>query len=225
MRGELLPIPEGTISSDSSREKLTHVWTEMHGGNTWRSRREHSHLTVGMWAPVALVSGTEEDAEAFSEELLSFYEGGDYWGKKSSAEDYGANIIGLDGKRFYEDIEHNEMYFDQFLAWFGAALISGNWINVIAELDKEDWNKPAELKVDVSNDLAGNNIEISAELTKYSDWTVVIKNRNGDEIKKIDGYTKEIKVNEDLSGDIDVTNGVKLSIEIQGEPIWERSIH
>jgi hypothetical protein len=29
-----------------------------------------------------------------------------------------------------EDLEHNELYFDQFLAWFGAAMMSGYFVDV-----------------------------------------------------------------------------------------------
>lgn len=40
--------------------------------------------------------------------IQQFYEGGDFWGNK------------VDPTGFNEDIDHNELYFDQFLAWFGA---------------------------------------------------------------------------------------------------------
>ena len=61
--------------------------------------------------------GDTAAAEAFSRELQSFYEGGDYFGLRTDPS--GNN----------EDIAHNEMYFDQFLAWFGAAMLNGNFCN------------------------------------------------------------------------------------------------
>jgi endo-1,4-beta-D-glucanase Y len=90
------------------------------GGNRSRPRFEHSHLTVGMWAAAAIGSGDLGKAAEYSEELLSFYEGADYWGHM------------VDPLGGVEDIAHNEMYFDQFLAWFGASLLSGVYVNILA---------------------------------------------------------------------------------------------
>ena len=88
------------------------------GNKVVRTRREHSHLTLGMWAPVALCSGTLQQADSFSNALLGFYsKGADFWGR--AADSSGG-----------EDTLHNEMYFDQFLAWFGAALIGGVFTNL-----------------------------------------------------------------------------------------------
>ncbi len=121
LNGELVPADD--------------VWEDMNGGETYRSRREHSQLTVGMWACVAYISGDEASKKEFSDELLSFYNKDDgYWGNKTSTENYGVDIESPDGTMFTEDIHHNERYFDQFLAWFGAAVISGNWVNVLEEL-------------------------------------------------------------------------------------------
>ena len=67
-------------------------------------------MTIAMWSiPFALL-GTNEEKLAFQDELALFYEPGKhYWGKTSSP----------DG----EDIQHNEMYFDQFLTIFGALIL------------------------------------------------------------------------------------------------------
>lgn len=83
-------------------------------GRVTRPRREHSALTIGMWLiPIVLV-GTTDEKKACLQELSSFYEpGADYWGLHDAA----------DG----EDIQHNEMYFDQFLAQFGALFLAGRW--------------------------------------------------------------------------------------------------
>jgi len=46
----------------------------------------------------------------------------------------------VDPKGGQEDTLHNEMYFDQFLAWFGVSLMSGTWMNVIDVLDNPKPN-------------------------------------------------------------------------------------
>ena len=99
------------------------VWTDMAAGTITRTRREHSHLTIGMWATAIAAAGSKEDMEAFSMELSKFYEGGDYFGNA---------VDPLGGT---EDTLHNEMYFDQFLGWFGASMLSGSFINVIDAID------------------------------------------------------------------------------------------
>ncbi len=93
------------------------IWTEFNGGNSQRSRNEHSHLTIAMWATAATGAGDNEVANAFSRELAEFYEGGDFFG------------LSNDPSGNNEDIAHNELYFDQFLAWFGAAMLNGNFCN------------------------------------------------------------------------------------------------
>jgi len=99
------------------------VWTDLAGGTIARTRREHSHLTIGMWATAVTAVGTEEDKKAFSTELAKFYENGDYFGNA------------VDPLGGIEDTLHNEMYFDQFLAWFGASMLSGSFVNVIDAID------------------------------------------------------------------------------------------
>jgi endo-1,4-beta-D-glucanase Y len=113
--GELVPIE---------------LWEDMNAGNTPRIRREHSHLTIGQWATAAVAVGTDKDKLAFSAELKKFYEGGDYWGKAVDP-----NPTYIASVAYAEDTLHNEMYFDQFLAWFGASMMSGTWNNVIDNLE------------------------------------------------------------------------------------------
>jgi len=93
-----------------------------------------------------MASAGPDAANAFSDELLSFYdEGADYWGR----------AVDADG----EDTLHNEMYFEQFLAWFGASLISGVFTNLW-----EDFKDP--------------NPEIAAELTETPEIEPVDVNAN-----------------------------------------------
>lgn len=110
--GELLPAED--------------KWAEFNDQNnseTWRYRSEHSHLTIGMWATAAMAVGEASDRIAFSEEMGKFYEGADYFGNA------------VDPTGGVEDTLHNEMYFDQFLAWFGTSLMSGAFVNVVDAID------------------------------------------------------------------------------------------
>ncbi|MCL2206964.1 MAG: glycosyl hydrolase family 8 [Fibromonadales bacterium] len=106
-----------------------------------RSRREHSHLTAGMWAAAAIGTGNVELAEKYSAKLLEFYEGSYYWGK--ATDPTGGRFIGngntVDGAfgvnaNVPEDTLRNETYFDQFLAWFGASMLGGAFTNVWEDL-------------------------------------------------------------------------------------------
>ena len=110
--GELLPAEDKWYDFNNSKDTTT-----------WRYRREHSHLTIGMWATAAMAVGEKADRIAFSEEMGKFYEGRDYFGK--AKDESGA----------LEDTLHNEMYFDQFLAWFGTSMMSGTFVNVIDAID------------------------------------------------------------------------------------------
>ena len=110
--GELLPAEDKWYDFNNSKDTTT-----------WRYRREHSHLTIGMWATAAMAVGERADRIAFSEEMGKFYEGRDYFGK--AKDESGA----------FEDTLHNEMYFDQFLAWFGTSMMSGAFVNVIDAID------------------------------------------------------------------------------------------
>ena len=104
-------------------------WTDFNddkNSNTWRYRREHSHLTVGQWLTVAMAVGDSADKVAWSSKMAEFYD----WENKV---DFFGNAVDPTGG--IEDTLHNEMYFDQFLAWFGVSLMSGTWVNVVELLD------------------------------------------------------------------------------------------
>lgn len=88
----------------------TDMW-EFNDGHTSRPRREHSPLTIGMWSTVAY-SLQAPDREDYLKELMTFYEpNSTFWGTAESA-------------------DQNEMYFEQFLAWFGAVIYSGTWLPI-----------------------------------------------------------------------------------------------
>jgi len=129
----------------------TDKWMEFNGEtntSTWRYRQEHSWLTVGQWLTAAMAVGTDDDKIAWSKKMASFYE---YDVNKDST--YKPNFFGLIedptkgdyATSRYEDTTHNEMYFDQFLAWFGVSLMSGTWVNVVALLDNPVANTPGIL--------------------------------------------------------------------------------
>jgi len=115
------------------------IWNDMAAGTIPRFRREHSHLTIGMWATAAAAIGTDEDKAAFSQELAKFYEDGSYFGNA------------VDPLGGIEDTLHNEMYFDQFLAWFGAATLSGSFTNVLSGIDTPAENR--KIYSDISYEL------------------------------------------------------------------------
>ncbi|NLD91246.1 MAG: hypothetical protein GX639_01115 [Fibrobacter sp.] len=138
------------------------------GNDVERPRTEHSHLTISMWACASMVSGLDE-AEKYSDELLKYYDGTDYWGKATDSGN--------------EDTLHNEMYFDQFLAFFGASLISGIFTNIWDDMKNPvttvplDWKtKPSLSTVTVNAD--NEPLNITGELNKSVRWSVVLKNRD-----------------------------------------------
>jgi hypothetical protein len=101
MNGNPLPAPD--------------VWI-FDGGQRQRPRREHSVLTVGMWVFPIWIQGTEKEKAVCIEELMSFYDPEEgYWGLKYNPLDPG------------EDIDHNEMYFEEFMAEFAALLMAEKW--------------------------------------------------------------------------------------------------
>lgn len=101
MNGELVPAKDN--------------W-EFAGNQKIRHRREFSPLTIGMWSTIPYVLNKTDTIE-YKNTLLSFYEkNSTYWG------------LEIDPTAYDEDIRHNEMYFDQFLAWFGAIILNGKWI-------------------------------------------------------------------------------------------------
>lgn len=140
------------------------------GNNVTRNRTEHSHLTVGMWSTTAMGSGGADAAEPFSKELLNFYTpGSDFWGHASDSPG--------------EDTLHNEMYFDQFLAWFGASLISGVFTNLWEDMKDPNpgvtlgWIKEPELSTDDINASVAP-LSIVGIFNKPARWTVNVINKD-----------------------------------------------
>jgi hypothetical protein len=138
--------------------------------NIPRTRREHSHLTVGMWAAAAMGSGGATLAQSYSDELLKFYKTGtDYWG-------YATDPAGGT-----EDTLHNEMYFDQFLAWFGASLLGGAFTNVWEDLKDGIPQGPPEWKIwpvlNTQNiDASIEPLRVNASFTNSVRWTATFTN-------------------------------------------------
>jgi endo-1,4-beta-D-glucanase Y len=135
------------------------------GGALSRPRREHSHLTTAMWACAAMSQGSDA-AAPWADELLSFHESGaDFWGHASDAAG--------------EDTLHNEMYFDQFLAWFGAAVLSGRFANIPEDLTDPDpslqlaWKDPPPTKT-LSLDFQDGPFQETGLLNKAAAWRVSI---------------------------------------------------
>lgn len=117
MDGQLLPAED--------------VWKDMLAGTITRHRREHSPLTIGMWATAAMAVGTDDDKMAFSKEMAKFYDkDADYFG------------LAVDPSGAEEDTLHNEMYFEQFLGWFGTSLMTGVFSNIIDDIDNPKQNAP-----------------------------------------------------------------------------------
>jgi endo-1,4-beta-D-glucanase Y len=144
-------------------------WMEFNGGSdttTWRYRREHSHLTIAMWTTVAMAVGTDEDKKAFSAELAKYYE-----------RDSAATFFGLiqDTTGGLEDTLHNEMYFDQFLAWFGASLMSGTFTNVVGNLDSPKTNTEGIVYDPFPDAIpAARNLARTALTAQYAEGSVLL---------------------------------------------------
>ena len=102
MNGELLPENDEWIFG---------------GGKKTRSRREHSPLTVSMWAIPIWLFGTEGERQGVIDEFAFFFPecSQTYWGRITNPRDPN------------ETIDHNEMYFDQFLAEFGSMVVADQW--------------------------------------------------------------------------------------------------
>jgi endo-1,4-beta-D-glucanase Y len=157
-------------------------WTEFNNesnSSTWRYRQEHTWLTVGQWITAVMAVGTDEDKIAWSKKMAEFYEYNVNTG-------YKPNFFGLIEDQTkgnyetsrYEDTTHNEMYFDQFLAWFGVSLMSGTWVNVAALLDNPVQNtegipgspfhqpEPPEPPEPPDPIIAKNNVRFGIQITQ-----------------------------------------------------------
>ncbi len=149
------------------------------GNNVKRPRAEHSHLTIGMWACAAMAVGDTKLAQAFSDELLKYYEpGADYWGKSNDPNN--------------EDTLHNEMYFDQFLAWFGASMLSGVFTNIWDDLKDPDPFTPLTWKKEPSFSTRDLNASIApftvnGVFNKLARWSVEIIHTDSSDIRIFSG--------------------------------------
>ncbi|MFW5812846.1 MAG: glycosyl hydrolase family 8 [Fibrobacterota bacterium] len=155
------------------------------GNGEMRPRWEHSHLTVGMWACAAMGSGGPEAAEPFSEKLLSdFYtEGADFFGKASDPNG--------------EDTLHNEMYFDQFLAWFGASIMSGVFTNLWEDFKDPDPTLPLAWETDPSVNTYDINaseepFHLQGVFNKFARWTVNLVHRESNESISFSGNSDSL---------------------------------
>jgi len=134
-----------------------------------RSRREHSHLTLGMWACAAMASKDPAVRLQWANALLATQDSptSDYWG-------YATDPTGG-----VEDTAHNEMYFDQFLAWFGAATLAGRFSNIWADL--ADPNPSVKLAWATFPTISAKeldfnvaNFTLSGTLSKPASWSISI---------------------------------------------------
>jgi hypothetical protein len=90
------------------------------GDGQSRSRREYSELTVGMWACAAFSAKGAAAAKPWADSLLAFLPpGSDGWGRPEDL-----TIAERTGSL------PNEQYFEQYLAWFGAAVLAGRFSNI-----------------------------------------------------------------------------------------------
>lgn len=104
-------------TTDGEELPIDDIWI-FDGGKKQRKRREHSHLTISMWSIPFSLLGDRMQREDFKNELARFSENNvNYWGKTDDPIDN-------------EDIRHNEMYFDQFLAIFGGLIMNGSFKNL-----------------------------------------------------------------------------------------------
>ncbi len=128
--------------------------------NTWRYRQEHSHLTVGQWLTAAMAVGTPEDKKAWSSKMAEFYD----WENKV---DFFGNAVDPTGG--IEDTLHNEMYFDQFLAWFGVSLMSGTWMNIIDVLKHPVANEEGITEQPFATPIiAKSKAQLGIQISKHS---------------------------------------------------------
>ncbi len=96
------------------------------GSKEYRSRQENSELTVGMWACAAFCSQGPVNSRAWSDNLVGFLPvGSDLWGRPQDMQVPGRTAS-----------TPNEGYFEQYLAWFGAAIMAGRFTNVWDELQR-----------------------------------------------------------------------------------------
>ena len=144
------------------------------GDGQKRSRREYSELTVGMWACAAFSALGPDSSKAWSDALLSFLPAGaDLWGLPADLA-----IPDRTGST------PNEGYFEQFLAWFGGAVLAGRFSNVWDDLDDPDpglplaWKSLPTAAPEVIDFQAGP-LHIAGALNKRAAWKVTVRHYPG----------------------------------------------
>ena len=155
------------------------------GGKTSRPRAEHSHLTVAMWGCLAVAQDAQSVSD-WSSELLKFHESdADYWGLANDAAG--------------EDTLHNELYFDQFLAWFGGATLAGRFVNIPEELADPDPSTPMAWKVGpsitpMSLDFQKDVLTGTGTLSKAGAWRVTITHRDSGTVWSSSGSSADLSI-------------------------------
>jgi len=102
---------------DGNLIPATDIWY-FDNGQRQRNRKEHSPLTIGMWVIPIQICGNESEKILAIQEMECFHEQNNtYWGLTDNPWDP------------EETVFHNEMYFEQFLASFGALILTKRWNN------------------------------------------------------------------------------------------------
>lgn len=139
------------------------------GSGLWRSRNEHSHLTLAMWACAALVSGDDATAAEWADSLLAYLPDDSLtWGIPSELD-----LADRTGSL------PNEVYFDQFLAWFGTSVLAGRFSNLLADLSDPLAGIPVAWLQEpttspIGLDLADGPWKATGILNKPATWSVTI---------------------------------------------------
>lgn len=153
MDGVLLPVTDTFTLGDGQK----------------RSRREYSEMTVGMWACAAFSTLGPDGAKPWAEALLAF--------APAQNDAYGlAADLAIPDRT---GSTPNEDYFEQFLAWFGNAVLAGRFSNVWDDLDDPlpgvavAWTVVPVFGPDVL-DFQIAPLHIEGKLNKPAAWTLRI---------------------------------------------------
>jgi endo-1,4-beta-D-glucanase Y len=143
------------------------------GGALTRPRREHSPLTIAMWAAGAMGAENMTLAESLSVEMGKYYTpGANYFGRATDAAG--------------EDTLHNEDYFDQFLAWWGVSLMAGAYSDIrydIANPPPPPLATHKLNKANADNDLfvswSGRTLQVRCNLLNQPGATLYVTDLRG----------------------------------------------
>jgi endo-1,4-beta-D-glucanase Y len=152
------------------------IWSLSGGAGCTRPRQEHSHLTIGTWACASMASSNPAIPAAWATELLAHRDSptSDYWG-------WAVDPNATDAIHA-EDTAHNEMYFDQFLAWFGAAVLEGRFSNIWEDLADpmpgvpQAWTTQPQVSAR-QLDFQTMRLSAGARLEKPAAWRITITQR------------------------------------------------